>query len=195
MVLTGGPGAGKTAVLELVRVALCRHVALVPEAASLLFRGGFPRVDTLLGRECVQRAIVSVQVQMENLARGDGNHSIVLCDRGTVDSLAYWPGDEASLLHTIGSTRETELARYACVIHLRTPGPEAYNHKNPDRIETVEEAHAIDEAIVHAWRGHPNRHFVAPHATFLEKARIALALIENEVPSCCAQPAPVTAFA
>ncbi len=31
MVLTGGPGAGKTAILELVRRTLCPHVALLPE--------------------------------------------------------------------------------------------------------------------------------------------------------------------
>lgn len=43
VVLTGGPGAGKTAVLELVRRAVCRHVRVLPEAASVVYGGGFPR--------------------------------------------------------------------------------------------------------------------------------------------------------
>ena len=34
VVLTGGPGAGKTAVLELVRRSLCRHVRILPESAG-----------------------------------------------------------------------------------------------------------------------------------------------------------------
>ncbi len=41
--LTGGPGAGKTAVLELLRKYFCKHVRVLPEAASILFGGGFPR--------------------------------------------------------------------------------------------------------------------------------------------------------
>jgi adenylylsulfate kinase-like enzyme len=42
IVVTGGPGAGKTALLEVARKALCSHVALLPEAATILFGGGFP---------------------------------------------------------------------------------------------------------------------------------------------------------
>lgn len=43
VVLTGGPGAGKTALLELVRQSFCTHVKVLPEAASIVFGGGFPR--------------------------------------------------------------------------------------------------------------------------------------------------------
>lgn len=43
VVLTGGPGAGKTAVLELIRQSLCTHVKILPEAAGIVFGGGFPR--------------------------------------------------------------------------------------------------------------------------------------------------------
>jgi uncharacterized protein (DUF2249 family) len=45
IVLTGGPGAGKTAVLELFRAAVCEHVNVLPEAAGIVFGGGFPRDD------------------------------------------------------------------------------------------------------------------------------------------------------
>lgn len=34
VVLTGGPGAGKTAVLELIRRSFCEHVKVLPEAAG-----------------------------------------------------------------------------------------------------------------------------------------------------------------
>ena len=37
VVLTGGPGAGKTAVLELIRLFFCEHVKTLPESASIVF--------------------------------------------------------------------------------------------------------------------------------------------------------------
>ena len=43
IVLTGGPGAGKTAVLEMIRQSFFSHVTVLPEAASIKFGGGFPR--------------------------------------------------------------------------------------------------------------------------------------------------------
>ncbi len=43
VVLTGGPGAGKTAALEVIRRLYAPHVQVLPEAASIVFGGGFPR--------------------------------------------------------------------------------------------------------------------------------------------------------
>ena len=56
VVLTGGPGAGKTAVLELIRRSFCEHIVVLPEAAGILFGGGFPRLTDGEGRRAVQRA-------------------------------------------------------------------------------------------------------------------------------------------
>jgi predicted ATPase len=186
IVLTGGPGAGKTAVLEVLRAALCRHVAVLPEAASILFRGGFPREDSEAARQAVQRTIFYAQRQLEELALSEGHHAVVLCDRGTIDGVAYWTGDEASLFTQMGVTRDHELARYAAVIHLRSPSADGgYDHKNPARTETAEQARRIDDAIESAWRGHPNRTFVEPHADFLDKAREAIESVRKELPGCC----------
>ncbi|MEO7730300.1 MAG: hypothetical protein ABIY55_04965, partial [Kofleriaceae bacterium] len=57
IVLTGGPGAGKTAVLELMRRTLCKHVTVLPEAAGIVFGGGFPRGAVPVLRRASQRAI------------------------------------------------------------------------------------------------------------------------------------------
>lgn len=186
VVLTGGPGAGKTAVLELVRVGLCEHVAILPEAASILFSGGFPRGTSVVAREAVQRTIVFAQHRLEELALAEGNHAVVLCDRGTLDGLAYWPGDEVSFFDAIGSTREAELARYHAVIHLRTPSADTgYNHRNAARIEDATQARALDAVVANAWRGHPRRSFVESRADFVAKAREAVELIRDALPSCC----------
>jgi len=90
-VLTGGPGAGKTAALELVRRTFCPHVVLVPEAAGILFAGGFPRGGGPEHARAAQRAIYHVQHELEILALTHAP-ALVLCDRGTVDGAAYWPG-------------------------------------------------------------------------------------------------------
>jgi predicted ATPase len=131
IVLTGGPGAGKTALLELIRQSFCSHVTVLPEAASIVFGGGFPRHSDPECQRAAQRAIYHVQRQLE--ITGDShNAAIVLCDRGTLDGLAYWPGALQDFWLPLGTDRARELARYDAVIHLRTPTAElGYNHQNP----------------------------------------------------------------
>jgi len=184
VVLTGGPGAGKTAVLELIRLFFCQHVKTLPEAAGIVFGGHFPRSDSPPLRQAAQRAIYHIQRELESVA-DTGNAAVVLCDRGTVDCAAYWIGDR-DLFSAVGTTRAIELARYDAVIHLRTPtSPQAYNRDNPLRLESIEEAAAIDLRIAAEWSGHPHRLVVEPTEDFLQKAARALALLRDEVPRCC----------
>jgi predicted ATPase len=184
VVLTGGPGAGKTAVLELIRQNFCKHVKVLPESAGILFGGGFPRNDSTATRQAAQRAIFYVQRELENLADPE-NPAIVLCDRGTVDGNAYWFGD-GDLFSSVGTTLDEQLQRYDAVIHLRTPTlATGYNHVNPLRIESAPEAAVIDARIVHAWDRHPRRFFVETSADFLTKAARALDILRSELPECC----------
>ncbi len=187
VVITGGPGGGKTAVLEVVQRHFCEHVVVLPEAASILFKGGFPRRESPEGQRAVQRAIYRVQVEMERLALAEGNAAVVLCDRGTVDGLAYWPSDEETYWGEFGTSRDAQLRRYASVIHLHTPSAQrGYNHTNPERIESARAAMQLDRRIEHAWDGHPDRHFVSAKHDFLEKVTRTLALIREHMPPCCA---------
>jgi predicted ATPase len=180
LVVTGGPGAGKTALLEMVRRHFPAHVAVLPEAASILFGGGFPRMRSPLGRKAAQRAIYHIQIELERLI--DEDVRLVLCDRGTLDGLAYWPGAEEGFLDEIGTTRERELERYSAVLHLRTPSVKnGFNHQNRLRIENAREAHEIDQRIEAAWRGHPRRWFVESMPDFTEKMTRALGLIRGEL--------------
>ncbi|WP_107771487.1 ATP/GTP-binding protein [Nocardioides sediminis] len=186
MVLTGGPGAGKTAVLEIVRRSLCEHVRVLPEAASIVFGGGFPREDDPQCRRAAQLAIFHVQRQLE--ATGDAhNAAIVLCDRGTVDGLAYWPASAEDFWASTGTTLEAELERYDAVVHLRTPAAEqGYNRQNPVRIESAAAAAEIDARILRIWAPHPRRHLVEASGDFLDKAAATLAILRHELPECCA---------
>ena len=186
VVLTGGPGSGKTATLEMIKHAFCDHVKVVPESASLVLGGGFPRSVSAQGRVAAQRAIFFVQREMEAALESE-QPAILLCDRGTVDGAAYWPGP-GDLWSSVGTTRAEQLARYHAVIHLRTPTAEGgYNRANPVRTESADEAAALDARILEAWDGHPHR-IVVPNATeFVIKAGRVLELIRAELPECCRQ--------
>jgi predicted ATPase len=115
VVLTGGPGAGKTAVVELIRLFFCDHVKTLPEAAGIVFSGRFPRSASAPLRQAAQRAIFHIQCELEAVADSE-NAAVVLCDRGTVDCGAYWAG-EGGLFSAVGTTRAIEMARYDAVIH------------------------------------------------------------------------------
>lgn len=181
--LTGGPGAGKTAVLEIARVLLCEHVAVLPEAATIVYGGGFPRREGA-ARRAGQRAIYHVQRELERMVREERRAALALCDRGTVDGLAYWPGSPASYWDELGTTLPAELDRYTAVIHLRTPPDDQYVIRGV-RVESAAEARAIDERIAHAWRDHPRRFVVNSADSFLDKVVRAIALIREELPACC----------
>ena len=183
VVLTGGPGAGKTAVLEVLRRNFGEQVEILPESASILFRGGFPRMNDEAHRKAAQRAIYYVQRELERVATEGGPHPVALCDRGTIDGLAYWPGDPAGFWQDLGTTFEAELARYHAVIHLRTPPAKTYNHKNPIRTESAAEAAAIDERILAVWAPHPRRYVVESTTDFLDKIVRVLSIINAELPN------------
>jgi predicted ATPase len=184
IVITGGPGAGKTAILDLARRSLCEHVTIVPEAASILFGGGFPRRRDDVARAAAQRAIYHVQVELETALAVGAGAALALCDRGTVDGAAYWPGPIDEFFGHVGTTIEAEFSRYHTVIHLRTPPDGRYTH-NALRIESAAEAAAIDERIAAVWHHHPRYFVVESTGKFMVKAGRALELIRAELPACC----------
>jgi len=184
--VTGGPGAGKTAVLEVVQQDFCRHVVVLPEAASIVFRGGFPRRPTVPAHEAAQRAIFHIQVELERIAVEEGDAAVILCDRGTVDGLAYWSRPAQQFWSDVGATHAGQLARYDAVIHLRTPAASrGYDLSNPLRIETAAEAATIDARLLELWAGHPHHVVIDSDDDFVAKLHRALAEIDRAVPACC----------
>lgn len=196
IVITGGPGAGKTAVLETARNLFCSHISILSESASIIFSGGFPRKPTRLGCEAVQKAIFHVQREQEWLGAQESESAIILCDRGTIDGAAYWPeGGGKGFAKSLGIRFQDELKRYAAVIHLRTPNlKRGYNHQNPVRIESAEEATRIDRRILSAWESHPRRYIIESTDDFIEKTSKAMRVLLAEIPSCCRTEFPSELF-
>jgi predicted ATPase len=185
VVVTGGPGAGKTAVLELARRNLCEHVEVLPESARIIFGGGFPRLGEDAARRAAQRAIWHVQDELETLSMAREDKTMFLCDRGTLDGLAYWPGTWDEFFDELETTHDAELARYSLVLHLRTPGTHNGYHQDKLRTESAREANLIDARLLEVWAKHPHRHVIEATEDFLAKARRALDVLRDHLPDDC----------
>ncbi len=185
IVITGGPGAGKTALLEFLRKILCEHVAILPEAASILYGGGFWRLESTTAKIAAQKAIYHTQNEMQNLVINEKKWAIALCDRGTLDGMAYWPDIKSDYCSELNTSIEKEYAKYLAVIHLACPKEINYNQNNPMRTESATEASRIDLQIGKAWENHPNYKFVDNTNNFLEKVHLATTLINFFLPKDC----------
>ncbi|MGD8860606.1 MAG: ATP-binding protein [Myxococcales bacterium] len=171
VVFTGGPAAGKTAVLDVLRRQLDGKVAALPESASILFSGGFPRPGHTAGRRLVQQAIFTTQRSLEGiyaLQHPDVPH---ICDRGGLDGAAYWPGGLDRFLGAMGTTLESEYRRYDAVIFMETSAydAEAYPGASGYRTETPAQARKVDKALREVWEGHENFFLVGHQVKFYEK--------------------------
>jgi predicted ATPase len=183
IVLTGGPGGGKTTAADLFRREIGERVVIVPEAATLLFLGGFPRAETPLARKAAQRAIYHVQRNLEDVQSALYPERILLCDRGTLDGAAYWPGEPEEFFTAIGTTLEAELARYDAVIFFETAakGHIQIEGGNPARTEGEEQALALDTRLRAIWQQH-ERFVLVPHSpSFFRKITFGLATLESLV--------------
>ncbi|RIL08707.1 hypothetical protein DCC79_13115 [bacterium] len=183
IVLTGGPGGGKTTAADLYRREIGEAVVIVRESATLLFSGGFPREDTPFARRAIQQAIYHVQRNLEDVQTARFPDRILLCDRGTVDGAAYWPGPSDGFFAAVGSTHAAELARYDAVLFFESAavGGIGFENGNPARVESIAEAARLDRVLRTLWEPHPRFFFVPHNPSFIKKTLFGLASIENIV--------------
>ncbi len=181
--LTGGPGAGKTAIADVISREFQQRVLVIPETATLLYSGGFPRSDNTEEHRYIQKAIYHVQTNAEHLARLRYYHkaNVIVCDRGTLDGAAYFPGGRAQFLKSVKTSLNEEFQRYDGVIHLETPTANmGYDFSNPMRTESNKGARELDERTQSVWAGHPNRVLIQSRNSFIEKVVEVLDLLRKE---------------
>ncbi len=181
--LSGGPGGGKTTAADLFRREIGERVVVVPEAATLLFAGGFPRSDEPGARQAAQRAIFHVQRNLEDAQSARYPGRILLCDRGTIDGAAYWPEEPEAYFAHQGTSLEEELARYDAVIFFETAavGGLSIEGGNPIRNEGIDTAVVLDRKLRRLWMKHDKFVLVRHNASFFKKITFGLASIESIV--------------
>jgi predicted ATPase len=181
--LTGGPGGGKTTAADLFRRELGESVVVVPESATILFAGGFPRTAQPDAERSIQTAIFHVQRSLEDVQSARYPDRILICDRGTIDGAAYWPNGGRDFFEAMGTSFETELQRYDAVVFFETAAVAGASIEggNPVRNESLEEAVALDGRLRKLWARHP-RFLLVPHSpSFLRKITLGLALLQSLV--------------
>lgn len=183
IVLTGGPSGGKTTLANAIQKEFASHVITVPESASIIFGGGWPRRKTVVGVQHQQKAIFLLQRELESLIVGENPDRLIICDRGSLDGVAYWPGPGPSsdFLASVGSSFEEEVLRYDWIIHLDTAPASYYDVTNPLRNESFEEAWKLNERIKQAWSLHPQRFIIGNNEAghFFEKLQRAMMVVEK----------------
>lgn len=181
IVLTGGPGGGKTTAVDLYRREIGDGVVVVPESATMLFAGGFPRVAEPEARRSEQRAIYEVQRNLEDIQAAQYPGRILLCDRGTLDGAAYWPDGEAEFFAHVGSSLERELDRYDIVLFFETAavGGLSIEGGNRYRIESEAEALQLDTRLRALWSQHREFHLVRHEQSFLAKITDGLGILRE----------------
>ncbi len=183
IVLTGGPGAGKTVVAARLAAEQPARFALVPEAATQVYTQLQTRWDRLdpAGRHDVQRRIYRLQREQEDRTAAQQPHKTLLLDRGTIDGAAYWPEGAEDYWRDLGTTHAAELARYDAVILLQTSaalGLYDGDDSNACRFEDADAAIASDNLLLQLWGDHPRLTRVPAFPTLDEKVGAVRHILE-----------------
>jgi len=172
IVLTGGPCAGKTTAMTYISTKLRERglkVLIVPEVATIFATGGgLINIHKMTLQQNVrfQTALIKTIMDLEDhfceLAEISGEQTVVLCDRGVLDSKAYIsPEGWQALMDENGySMVNIRDKRYDAIVHMVTAAEGAEKHytldNNTARYETdLSVAIDIDRKIRSAWVGHP----------------------------------------
>ena len=175
IVLTGGPCAGKTTVINQIRKELSKdyYIVTIPETATELINSGIlpdnNKEHTLKFQEIVLFSQMLKECNaleyLESLKQNNIDFikqkkgMIILYDRGIMDNRAYLSHQDYNDLLAHNELNELEVMdRYDLVIDListATTKPEVYG-LNGVRYETIEEAAYKDELTSGAWLLHRN---------------------------------------
>jgi CYTH domain-containing protein/thymidylate kinase len=181
--ITGGPCAGKTSILALIRQELedlGLNVVFSSEVATDLIQAGL--TPSKIGAELFQTILLEKMFAQErffNLAcqKAGLGRTIIIYDRGAMDTKAY-VGDQTferilKKLHC----KEVYLRdkRYDGVIFLRSVAvdkPHLYTvANNSARSETAEQAKQMDVETLRAWTGTPHLAIIDNSTDLIGKAR------------------------
>jgi predicted ATPase len=174
IVLTGGPGAGKTVIANQLIARHPDRLLLVPEAATQVYAALQTRWDRLdlEGRRDVQRRIYHLQLEQEHRLATKHPDKILLLDRGTIDGAAYWPEGPAAYWLDLGTTHEAELQRYDAILWLQTAaalGLYDGDASNDCRFEDPAAAIASGQLLTQLWEKHPRLQKIDAYAELAAK--------------------------
>lgn len=190
IVLTGGPGSGKTSVLEKINQVFSSEgykVIIVPETATELMNNGITFKDGSISLVDFQELVMRLQLAKEEVVdrtielMGD-EKVIVVYDRGTIDNTAYINKEEfEEILTRLNHVKSfTDLMnKYDLVINLVGREDFYTTENNKARSESSSEALKLGDATLKCWLGHKTVKIVMPKDTVEEKINEVLNIINE----------------
>lgn len=184
LVLTGGPGGGKSVALKTLQERLTKNgirVIAVPETATELILAGLsPR--GILENKDFQALQLDIQLKREDLYSAFSKYLkdeviILLCDRGALDGKGFIEKDVFDqILKERNLTEENLFQRYNAIFHLTSAAkkdPSLYSiTTNLARKETPSQAALEDDQLIDVWKNHPYHIIIPPCQTIEEKIEL-----------------------
>lgn len=195
IVLTGGPGSGKTTVLNNIVNIYSNHgvkVIVVPETATEIITAGIKcfgedAIDLVDFQELIMRLQLAKEdvydraINMYKKAYPDRD-VLVIYDRGTIDNKAYINDDQfIDVLNRLNNVKSYSdlLNKYDLVIDL-VGAKEFYTRdNNKARSEDVDGALSLGVTTLKSWIGHPKIKIVLPKDEMQDKIDEAVSYIDE----------------
>lgn len=200
VLLTGGPGAGKSSALATLRDRLSKRgfqVLVVPEGATALLdnSGGYdPSWHGSQQHIELQENFLRFQVDHENAYRRlarlrPGKPHVILHDRGSLDGRLFCTDEQwDKVLAGAGFAEDDLLRRYDLVIHMTSvaSGMEhLYDYgpgsSNPARYHTAEQARSSDLLAQKVYSKHPQIRVVPNFSDFSQKIQSVVSYVTEAV--------------
>lgn len=193
IVLTGGPGSGKTTVLDTINkvyTSLNYKVIIVEETATYLIEKGIrPFGDGAINLIDFQELVLGMQLAKERIIDRatemmNEENIIIVYDRGAIDNCAYVSEEEfRGVLKRLNNVKTfAELMnKYDLVINLVGRKDFYTKENNQARSEEVDEALKLGEKSLKSWLGHKKIKIVLPKDKFEDKIKEVLNIINAEL--------------
>jgi len=193
IVLTGGPGTGKTTVLDTLKTVyepLGYRVIIIDETATyFILKGIKPFGDNAIDLVDFQELVMKMQLAKEAifdkaaLMMGEDSKVLIVYDRGAIDNCAYMSEEQfeevMTRLNHVKSFADL-MNQYDVVINLVGRRDFYTTENNAARSEDVDSALELGANTLKSWLGHSNIKIVLPKNTMDEKLNEVLNII-NEV--------------
>ncbi len=190
IVLTGGPGSGKTSVLEKINQVYSSEgykVIVVPETATELMNSGITFRDGSMSLLDFQEIVMRYQLAKEEIVDRSielmgTDRVIVVYDRGTIDNSAYINKSEfeeiLARLNNVKSFADL-MNKYDLVINLVGREDFYTTANNQARAEDAKEALRLGDTTLKCWLGHKKVKIVLPKDRMEDKTSEVLNTINQ----------------
>ena len=191
IVLTGGPCAGKTTIINTINKYLKQTnipFVTIPETATELIVNGI-KPSTMSAYDfqdiVIKRQLSKEQEAEEYFQNHFANYDkcVIIYDRGIFDNAAYMDDDGfQKLLSKYELKSMSKIDKYDLVLDLLSVASckkEAYNLNNEARTETLSEAEVLDTRTSNAWANHHNLKLLSSKVSLEEETKTVIDYINN----------------